>query len=149
MPLIFFRRSVVFLVLLAGVGCHKSASPQAEDTPTATADESQSQPLPTPPEKVKLPSLDDGSTAWLTVNATRGDAPGGWASGSFDAARNRIEIRTRDVRGFLLDTSRIAIDWDRLVVISIDGKNSELRRRERPFLHFQLDEHGGWIVQEP
>ena len=91
---------------------------------------------------------DDGNR-WLFVQEPMDRATGGWATGSFDRSRNRLTIRTRDVRRFLVDTTRVRIDWDRLVVLSIDGRTSELRRRDDPALEFEFDEHGEWIIREP
>ena len=71
------------------------------------------------------------------------------SSGSFDPARNKLHIRTGDVERFTIDVSRIPINWQRLVVISIDGINSELRRRDHPVLRFARDSHGRWVVIDP
>ena len=81
----------------------------------------------------------------------QGGSPGtgGWATGAFDRQKNKLDVRTSDVRQFAIDVERIAIDWQRLVVISIDGKNSELRKRDVSLLHFRLDDHGQWVVVEP
>ena len=78
----------------------------------------------------------------------RKGAPGAWATGSFDRKRNKLDIRTRDVQDFSIDVSRIPINWERLVVIGIDGANSELRKRDYSVLHFRLDDHGQWVVLE-
>lgn len=74
---------------------------------------------------------------------------GGWATGSFDADRNKLSITTSDVAEFALDTSRVAINWKKLVVLSIDGKNSELRKRNYDILQFTRTPHGEWTVREP
>lgn len=86
---------------------------------------------------------------WLVVTEVRGEAEGAWATGTFDAKRNKIDIQTQDVQAFTIDTGRIAIDWDRLVVLGINGRNSELRRRDHPILRFTRDRHGAWVVLEP
>jgi len=96
-----------------------------------------------------LPDYPDDAERWLFVEKAKEDAPGGWASGGFDREKNKLEVRTRDVRQFAIDVERIAIDWQRLVVIGIDGKNSELRQRDVSLLHFRLDDHGKWVVMEP
>ncbi len=85
---------------------------------------------------------------WLFVETIRDGAPGGWATGSFDRARNKLDIQTRDVRQFALHLDRVPIDWNKLVVLSIDGKNSELRRRQTLRIHLQLDDHGQWVVRD-
>lgn len=86
---------------------------------------------------------------WLVVEKTRDGAPGGWATGSFDPKRNKLTIRQRDVQRFAIDVSRIPINWARLVVIGINGRNSELRKRDYSILHFARDQHGQWVVVEP
>ena len=95
-----------------------------------------------------LPREDDGDQ-WLLVETVADDAEGGVATGSFDPVGNQIRIRTEDVKGFSLDTGRLAIDWDRLVVIRINGVGSELRKRDYEVLHFVRDKHGRWEVAEP
>jgi hypothetical protein len=92
---------------------------------------------------------DEDVNRWLFVEKARDEAKGGWATGAFDPARNKIEVRTRDVTRFGLFLDRVPIDWEKLVVLSIDGKNSELRRRPRDRLRLELDEHGQWTVIEP
>ncbi len=100
------------------------------------------------PATVRLPLPEDDDQRWLWVEAVRDNADGGWATGSFDAKRNKLSIRTRDVQRFAIDVSRIRIDWERLVVIGIDGANSELRKRDFVVLHFARDGHGQWVVDE-
>lgn len=85
---------------------------------------------------------------WLIVDKVKADAPGAWATGDFDPKRNKLTIRTRDVAQFTIDTSRIPIRWERLVVIRIDGRNSELARRSSDVLHFVNDKRG-WRVTDP
>ncbi len=72
----------------------------------------------------------------------------GFVEGDFSAKRNRLTIKTDSVTRFAIDTRYIAINWDKLVVIQIDGLNSELRRRDDPVLHFVLDKYNRWVVDE-
>ncbi len=90
----------------------------------------------------------DEPQRWLTVEAQREGTQGGWATGSFDPKRNKITIRTNDVTRFAVDVARIAIDWERPVILGIDGRNSELRRREVTYLHFRRGDGRGWVVEE-
>jgi hypothetical protein len=137
-------------VLFATVaGCHKSTpTPPPEEQP-ATAEAPKSPPTEAPPPPIPLPDDPDAADRWLFVEKAKDGSPGGWATGAFDRQKNKLDIHTRDVRQFAIDVERIAIDWQRLVVLSIDGKNSELRKRDVSLLHFRLDDHGQWVVMEP
>lgn len=131
-------------------GCQKPQTPSnANEEPTVTP------PAERPPEPIELPTrVDIGKDMdeperWLFVTEARERKTAAWASGSFDKDRNKLSIRTDNVERFTVDTSRIPIDWQKLVVIRIDGKNSELRKRDDPVLTFALDEHNRWVVVEP
>ena len=137
----------VLLALIAG--CHKSAPTPPSEEPPAKAEAPKSPPTLSPPPRIPLPDDTAAADRWLFVEKAKDDAPGGWATAAFDRQKNKLDVRTRDVRQFAIDVERIAIDWQRLVVIAIDGKNSELRRRDVTLLHFRLDEHGQWVVMEP
>ena len=100
-------------------------------------------------EPVQIPEAPDGPGRWLWVEKERGSAEGAWATGSFDRKRNKVSIHTSDVAQFAINVSRIPINWERLVILGIDGRNSELRRRDYALLHFARDEHGRWVVLEP
>jgi len=91
----------------------------------------------------------DDPDRWLFVEKVAGKASGGWATGSFDEERNKLSITTSDVEEFAVDTSRVKINWRKLVVLSIDGKNSELRKRDFDILHFRRTPHGEWTVRDP
>ncbi len=86
---------------------------------------------------------------WLHVDAIRPKVDGGWATGDFFEQRNKIEIHTRGVKQFSIDLGKLKINWDRLVVIGIDGRNAELRKRDVDVIHIARDEHGKWVVWEP
>ena len=91
----------------------------------------------------------DDPDRWLWVEKVRGEAAGAWATGSFDEKRNKLIIRTRDVQRFAIHIDRLPIHWRRLVILSIDGRNSELRHRDNPVLHLARDQQGQWMVMEP
>lgn len=99
-----------------------------------------------PPPPGPLPDHDEDQ--WLFVEGFREGADGGWATGTFDAKRNKLTITTRDVTLFVIDVSRVPIDWQRPVILGIDGSNSELRRREADRLHVRRDA-AGWTIDEP
>lgn len=85
---------------------------------------------------------------WIVVEKGKKGASNVWATGSFDAKRNKIIIETKNVQHFVMDVSRIPINWDRLVILKIDGRNSELRRRKYPRIHFVRGAYGQWEVRE-
>lgn len=152
--LAYVRSALTPIVLLAVAACRgpsEAAPSRSRYRSDVTPEPAHAVTEPPAPEPSgPLPSIgavDD--ERWLNVIEARKGSQGGWATGSFDAERNRITIRTRDVRRFILDTGRIPIDWDRLVVLSIDGRTSELRKRDHPLLYFTLDEHGEWVIAEP
>lgn len=109
--------------------------------------------VPAAPEETTaplvLPSSQEEPDRWLVVEKATEGSPGAWATGSFDAKRNKLIIQTQDVRQFTIDTGRIPIDWHRLVVLGIDGVNTELRKRDYDVYRFARDEHGRWLVVEP
>jgi hypothetical protein len=125
--------------------CRKDPPPQSKPDELAQTTPA----LPTAiPARVDLPVPIDADR-WLFVQKVADKAKGGWATGSFDADRNKLSITTSDVAEFALDTSRVAINWKKLVVLSIDGKNSELRKRNYDILQFTRTPHGEWTVREP
>ncbi len=136
-------------LLVAFVHCHKSTPTTPPDEVAKVEAPAASPPPVEPPPPIRLPDDADVADRWLFVEKAKDAAPGGWATGSFDPQKNKLDIHTRDVRQFVIDVSRIRVDWERLVVLSIDGKNSELRRRDFSLLRFRLDDHGQWTVVEP
>ena len=101
------------------------------------------------PNRVDIGAVVDDSEKWLTVEEIRGGAPGAWATGSFLAKRNRIVIETEGVARFSINMNRVSVRWDKLVVIRIDGRNSELVQRDQAIYRFVLDDHGSWVVLDP
>lgn len=91
----------------------------------------------------------DNANRWLQVVKIRGEAKGGWATGDFDREKNKLTIRTHDVAAFTVDTGLIPIEWKRVVILRIDGTNSELRRREHSTIRFEIGDGGEWVVREP
>ena len=128
-------------LLSVGLCCQR---PRATSEPTIIVIETEKIPQPSesPPPVVEAPSP---TPSWLFTPGN----PRSGAQGSFDRKKNKITIHTAEQRDFAIDTSQLPIDWDKLVILSIDGKNSELRRRDFSTYRFQLDDHGQWDVQEP
>jgi hypothetical protein len=125
--------------------CQPSAAPKTTSTQVSPTPRPQDS-VPASPPVVRLDRND--SDDWLFIEKVRPDTPDGWAKGTFNKKRNRITVETHGALGFAIDIERIPIDWERLVVIRIDGKNSELRKRNYSRYHFQRDEYGRWIVAE-
>jgi len=154
---------VVLTIAWVGAnGCHKStnghAAPKAEPAPVSKpaevkepaappAAETKESPPSEPLGQISLP--DELPAQWLVVEKAREGRGGAWARGSFDAERNRIRIATNAVAEFTVDIDQIPINWERLVVIGIDGINSELRKRDYSPIRFRRDNHGRWSVVEP
>ncbi len=92
--------------------------------------------------------IEDERDRWLFVREIKGEAKGAWATGDFNRERNKIDIRTHDVSAFAIETSRMSINWNRPVVLGIDGSNSELKRRDESLILFEIDKYGAWVVRE-
>lgn len=97
--------------------------------------------------KAELEAIDDPDR-WLIVTKGDPEKPGAWATGRYDQPRNRLEITTRDALEFTVDVGGIPIDWTRLVVLRIDDRNTELKRRERSVYRFVRGSQGQWEVRE-
>jgi len=122
----------------------------APPSPPANDNAQANPPVPLPaPIHVRINGPDpDEEGRWLFAETVREGAPGGWAEGTFVPERNRIVVTTRDLAGFSIDFGKLAIDWDRLVVLRIDGYNSEFRRRKHPVVRFEVTPTGDWRVIE-
>jgi hypothetical protein len=86
---------------------------------------------------------------WLAVEEIGPDSDGGWATGSFDSDRNKIDVTTDDVDRFSIDMTQVPVDWNRIVIIGIDGVNTELKKRNYNVYHFARNASGQWIVTNP
>ena len=87
--------------------------------------------------------VDDSHDRWLRVEDIADGAEGGWATGAFMPG-NKVVIETENVTQFALDLPRIPIDWDRRVILCIDGHTSELTRKHYPHLRLRRSPTGGW-----
>ena len=143
------------VVLLSLAGCRKpapaesSGPPRNESAPEATVARDDPQRLPEL-ELIKLKLeveqlYERGS--WLRVDRADAGVPGAWVSGGFNPVENKIFIDTHDVSRFTVDLERVPVQWSRLVVLRIDGRNTELKRREKSRYHFARDDHGQWVVE--
>ena len=55
---------------------------------------------------------------------------------------------TRDVDQFAINLGALAINWDRRVVLRINGAAFELTRKKDPILHLARTPTGGWDAVE-
>ena len=145
------RIAMLSLFLLVGQTCRKTEEPPSKQTPAEppAAEPSSPENPKAVPRRIDFQTPLDDAGQWLFVQKVAEKAKGGWATGLFDAERNKLRITTSDVEEFAVDTGRIQIDWKKLVVLSIDGRNSELRKRDVAILHFVREPHGEWIIREP
>lgn len=130
-------------------GCHqedRAASPTAANGVTETGDQRSPTERGPIPKFVDLgPAIDNGEK-WLRVLAIQEGVEGAWATGSFDVQRNKLTIETKGVQRFVIDAERVDVNWRKLVIIRIDGHNSELRKRDDPSYRFVRDKYGAWVV---
>ena len=149
----FIRILAVSFVVWAMPACQQpmSVRPAAEPSVPIRSDESSDAVTATgtAAERVSIDVQVPDPDQWLFVEKVREGTVGAWATGLFDAERNKLAIETHDVQQFAIDTERVLIDWERLVILGIDGRNSELRKRDYSILHIELDDHGRWVVLEP
>lgn len=133
------------LVVCLTTACHQPARTQTPAPPKTHAPR-KVQVRPPPP----LPASpsENRTKRWLYAEQFVAGTKDGFVEGDFSAQRNRLTIKTHAVTRFALDTRYIAVDWDKLVVIQINGHNSELKRRDDPVLHFVLDKYHQWVVEE-
>ncbi|MHC5110678.1 MAG: hypothetical protein ACYTHJ_12480 [Planctomycetota bacterium] len=158
----FLKRRAALLIRMLAIfaitvlfGCNSNGPPETSSNPRQASSGTESKgptgnspevevsedlPAPVLPDHVRRP--------WVEVVAASGDAAGGWAVGGFVPSRNRINIDTHDVSAFSLNTSLIPIDWEKLVILNLDGRTSELVRRDDPTIQFRRDGSGGWEVPE-
>lgn len=142
-----FRFSLPCALILLTPACRKE-TPKPE--PAVETPKQTEPPVPKEiPTQIEIPVPIDDPNRWLFVEKVADGAMGGWATGSFDEERNKLSITTSDVAEFALDTSLIKINWKKLVVLSIDCKNSELRKRNFDILHLRRSAHGEWAVRKP
>ncbi len=137
----------------SGSGCRRPqpSVPTTEAPPPALRadDHADESPVEPPPDRNRIdgPNPED-KDRWLFVDEIKKGAKGAWAEGGFDRKRNKLTVDTHGVARFAVDFSRIPIDWDRLVVLRLDGFNSEFRRRQDQIVHFEVTRSGDWVVIE-
>lgn len=99
--------------------------------------------------EVRVRTLSDPQDGWLRIEAIHPDAPGAWATGAFIREKNKIVIETENVDEFSIRLPQLHVNWDRRVILRIDGHSSELKWKRRPILHLRRSPAGSWDVVEP
>ncbi len=145
------RLAVLPFLLLGTTGTGCRAPAPGTDPPDAPEVTDPDTAVQAPPEvkPIRIPAELSDPNRWLVVQRVREGKRGAWATGDFDAERNKLTIKTHDVQQFALHLSRININWERLVILGINGRNSELKKRDYSPIHVARDDHGQWVVVEP
>ncbi len=154
----YCTRGFAVLAFIGMVGCQASAPRQMDHDRQPTAQPAMVPDLPavekTPssvetPAIIESPVVEDIGNRWVYPLQYKKGSTGGLVRGSFDPKRNKIMIDTQDVKRFRIDMTKLSINWDRLVIIRLNGKSSELRRRDSDVIDFEIDKYGNWVVFEP
>ncbi len=135
-------------LMLIAAGCRQPTADAPADNISAAGPPPAPAPV-LPPPKLEIPIINPDPDRWLFVEKEKEGTRGGHATGSFDNPKNKITVNTVDVIRFVIDTSRIEIDWTRPVVLGIDQRNYELRRRDNPLIRFERSANKEWTVLEP
>jgi hypothetical protein len=142
------------LLAVAVAGCPESETAPPPVAATRPAEPPVPEPVEPQPQdpahvEVRIQTLADPQQGWLRIEAIRDSAVGAWATGWFIAEQNKIVIDTEDVDQFSINLSKLRLDWDRRVVLRIDGRSSELTPKRRPILRLRRSPAGSWDVVEP
>ena len=141
------------LLTAAALSCLTASCSGSNRTQQATNSSTDKEPPPIPaepvPARISIDREFQDTDEWLMVERHKEGVEGAWATATFDAQRNKLTIDTNEVQQFAIDVSKVPIKWDTLVIISIDGRNSELRHHKSNVIRFSRDEHGLWRVIEP
>ena len=149
-------RAAPALALLGALlaGCPESDTDRQPVTTTKPASPTEPAAPPSPPENgdrvvVRIRSLADPQRGWLRIEDIRDSAAGAWATGLLLQHDNKIVIETENVEQFSINLSKLRLNWNRRVVLRIDGRSSELMRKRRPVVHLRRSPAGSWDVVEP
>lgn len=157
------RMVIVVALILAGspawINCRPAepadarvdaSQPSAPTTAPATQPVSQpaSQPvadLGDPPPPVEIPIAGHGrlSDGWMKLDEPEDAAARAWAEGR-TLDDDALIIQTQNVRRFQLDLGHIRLNWQRRILLRIDGFNRELTRPDQNRIIYQKTATGGW-----
>lgn len=140
------------LVAAIDAGCSERTAEPAQAPPRIRSPretEAATPKTPAPaPEPVKAESPFHSSAEWVEIVALSDGATSGAIEAGFDEGRNKFTIDATGVSEFLLDVCRVKVNWNRPVILKIDGRNSELRKRDYCRLRMRMVGSGAWEVVE-
>ena len=87
-------------------------------------------------------ALPDG---FLVIESADDTGNRAWIEGSV-IGDDRIVIQTNNVLQFRLDIGEVRINWDKRIVLRIDGYNSELTRKRWPRFSLIRTSTGAWTA---
>ena len=121
----------------------------ADDQPSVvepTAEESPFGDVPERQASTAREGFGGEEAGWLRIELLREDAAVGWATGSIHAGSNSIVIVTEGAKRIELDLSEIQVDWNRRVILRLDGQASQLLHGKTQIKHFEVTPAGRWRV---
>jgi hypothetical protein len=130
------------------VATTKPIAPEQIDATAPTPAELTTQPDNGDHVEVRIVALSDPQRGWLRIESIRDSAMGAWGTGDFLAEQNKIVIDTENVDQFTINLSKLRLNWNRRVILRIDGHSSELTPKRRPILRLRRSPAGGWKVVE-
>ena len=114
-------------------------------TPASTPDTSEESPRPPAPIELPLSEPSPLREGWLVIKEKADARQRAWVEGSI-VGDDKCVLDTSNIRRFRLDLARLRLNWEKRIVLRIDGFNSELTRKRWPVLHFLRTSSGAWIV---
>ena len=125
----------------------------AATPPTKTTEPAQPNGKENKPEKRPRslkPLVNLGSpleSGWVTILSRTESGDHGWIEGEIQAGE-KLTINTENTNRFRLDLTRLHLDWEKGIVLRLDGSNSELTRKRWPAMVFGRTPSGGWVVED-
>ncbi|NOT02084.1 MAG: hypothetical protein HOP29_15840 [Phycisphaerales bacterium] len=96
-------------------------------------------------DDLRAVELPDSAERWIRGERLIDGVKGGWVTGAV-SPENRVVIETDGLEQVVLDLSRVPADWNRRVILRIDGHTSELTRAHFPTLRLRRSPTGGWLA---
>ena len=125
-----------------------TASPEAKAIePSESADSKppeEDPPLPPPLHFDRVPPVPI-QTGWAVLTEKADTKARAWIEGSI-VSGDRLTINTENVRRFTLDLTRLRLNWQKRIVLRMDGFNSQLTKKRWPKLSFVRTAAGAWDV---